>query len=63
MKILWLKTNATENVTQMETDRLIKLEGTFSHHFFSGLEMEEKYTVNTTSQLKNVIQHQNLISL
>ena len=53
MKILWLKTNATENVRQMETHRLTKLEGTFSHHFFNGLEMEEKYTVNTTSQLTN----------
>lgn len=53
MRILWLKTNATENVTQMETDRLTKLEGTFSPHFFNGLEMEEKYTVNTTSQLRN----------
>ena len=53
MKILWLKTNATENVRQMETHRLTKLEGTFSHYFFNGLEMEEKYTVNTTSQLTN----------
>ena len=53
MKILWLKTNATENVRQMETDSLTKLEGTLSHHFFNGLEMEEKYMVNTTSQLRN----------
>ena len=60
MKILWLKTNATENVRQMETDRLTKLEGTFSHHFFNGLEMEEKYMVNTTSQLRNA---SNLMSL
>ena len=48
---------------QMETARLIKLEGTFSHHFFSGLEMEEKYAVNTTSQLRNVITASKLMSL